>query len=99
MKNNVSIKIYQKDWMPGLAAYAVGSVKGPHAKVALNVGAFMAMVKAKDIPKREVPYFISQCLMHEIIHVLEEWSGNEFNHRKINKLMKQYEAAYKKEKK
>lgn len=90
-KNRVQIKVYQHDWMPGYAAFKVGSTKKPHAEIALNLGSLLCAVKLNHIEEKEVPYFIAESLMHEIIHVLEEWAGKEFSHRKINSLMKKYD--------
>jgi len=93
--NNLSIEIYQQDWIPGFAAFLDdGSVKKGKAHVCLNVGSLMAAVQAKDVGKNELPYLIAESLMHEIIHAFEAWAGVEFNEDKVEALLEKYRIAY-----
>jgi hypothetical protein len=94
VKKNLSIKVYQKDWIPGFGGYIAGSVNKPHAEILLNLGSFLLMIKNKQITKKELPYFIMEVMAHEMTHVLEDWAKQEFNHKKINALMKKYEKIY-----
>jgi len=95
MKKKVEIKIYQQDWMPGFAAYLGNSLTTDgHAKVVLNLGSVLAMVAAKEIPKSEVPYVVAESIMHEVMHVLEEWAGVEFNETKVEALIYKYGELY-----
>jgi hypothetical protein len=95
MKNNIKIEVHQEDWMPGFAAYQGDSLSEESAAhVTLNIGSLLTMVKSKDLNKEDVPYFIAECLMHEIIHVLQEWAGVEFSEEKIDKLIEKYSEKY-----
>jgi hypothetical protein len=95
LKDNIRIEIYQHDWMPGFAAFQVNSLKkGAKAHVALNIGGLLGIVRDKSIKEKELPYVVAECLMHEIIHVLEEWAGTEFSHEKIENLITKYQEHY-----
>ena len=95
MKTKLIVKLYQQDWTPGFAAFLDnGSVKKGTAHISLNLGAFMAALACKDIPRKDLPYVIAESIMHELIHVLEAWAGVEFNHRRINLLMEKYRKKY-----
>lgn len=97
LKNNISIEVHQHDWIPGFAAYYAGSLtKKSKAHVVLNIGSLLACVEDKQLTKEEIPYVVAECLMHEIIHVLEEWSGVEFNEEKVHRLTEKYNKKYNK---
>lgn len=96
MKHIIKIKIYQHDFMPGFAAFKIGTTKKPHAEIAINIGSLMLLILKKKIKKREVPYFLAESIMHEIIHVLEEKFKVKFSHRKINLLMNKYQEYIRK---
>lgn len=107
LTNNITIDIYQQDWIPGFAAFIIGSLNGKkkklnkrknagnHAQVVLNVGAVLAAVAEKDFKPKEVPYIVAECLMHEVIHVLEEWANVEFSEKKVAELILNYQQYYK----
>ena len=93
--NTISIEIYQQDWIPGFAAFRDDKsldVTGK-AHVVLNLGAFLATVVTDDLPANELPYFIAESLMHEVIHVLEAWAKVEFNEERVNALIEKYSQA------
>lgn len=95
--DNIKIEIRQQDWIPGFAAFAAGSLKAKgKAHVVLNIGSLMALVAKSDVKPKEIPYFVAECLMHEITHVLEEWAGVSFSEKKIHALTKKYQEKYKK---
>jgi hypothetical protein len=83
------------DWIPGFAAYQKGSLtaKGK-AHVVINLGGLLATVKARAVKPKEVPYFVSKCLLHEIVHALQEWAGQAFSEKKVQGLIEKYEAKY-----
>ena len=88
------VRVYQQDWMPGFACFLAGSVrKNARAVIGLNVGAMMAAVQCKDIPAKEIPYFVAESLMHEIMHALEEWAGVEFSEKRVHRLLQKYQKA------
>jgi len=95
-KEDIKIEIYQQDWMEGFAAFLDdGSMeKGANPKVLLNLGAFLATVKSGDIEQKDLPYFIAECIMHEVIHVLENWANVEFNEEKVHALIEKYQKKY-----
>lgn len=83
--------------MPGFAAFLNnGAIEKGKAHVVLNIGGILGCVANGDIPRKEVPYFIAETIMHEVIHALEAWGRIEFSHRRINKLLKKYREATKK---
>lgn len=96
MSENLKIEVYQHDWLPGFAAFAHdGSIKREsRAHVVLNVGAFLQGVDKGDIAREELPYFIAETIMHEVIHALESWAGVEFNEEKVEALLEKYRQHY-----
>ena len=89
------IEIRQQDWIPGFAAFLSGSTKVTgKAHVLLNLGSFIAAVQTGDIPASEVPYAIAESVMHEVMHVLEEWAGVEFSEERVEALTDAYAAKY-----
>lgn len=99
----INIKLYQQDWMPGFAAYLVNAKTKsnflskqakPHANITLNVGAMLALVKAKEVSTKELPYIITECLLHEIVHVLEDYCNIEFNEERVEQLVNKYQDYY-----
>jgi len=96
MKRGVSIEVYQQDWIPGFAAFGEGSLRARgHAHVVLNLGSLLATVAHKDVLPSELPYVVAECLMHEVIHVLEEWAGVEFSEKRVHALIAKYQQMYK----
>src|SRR5690606_21924849 len=88
------IEVRQQDWIPGFAAYEARSgVHGP-AHVALNIGSLVTMVAMGDLPASELPYVVAESIMHEVVHVLEEWAGVECNEDRVEALIEAYRAAY-----
>lgn len=93
--DRISIRVYQQDFMPGFAAYVDdGEIDEGKAHVLLNVGDFLATVKAGDVQPSELPYFIAESLMHEVIHVLEAWAGVEFSEDRVEALIEKYREKY-----
>lgn len=96
------IEVRQQDWIPGFAAFldtdngdgASGPPPGP-AHVVINLGAIMGLVEAKDAGASEVPYIIAECVMHEVMHALEQWAGVEFSEDRIHGLLDKYRNAAK----
>ena len=91
----VVIDVYQQDWMPGFAAFLDdGSLaESGRPKFAINLGAFIASISTGDIEKSEIPYFVAETLMHEIIHVIEKWAGVEFSEERVDALIEKYTLA------
>lgn len=92
----IKVEIFQHDWMPGFAAFLEdGSVAaGAPAHVSLNVGAFISAVKTGDLDKADVPYFVAESIMHEVVHVLESWAGVEFSEDRVEELLAKYREKY-----
>lgn len=72
---------------------AGSSDPGP-AHIVLNLGAFIAAVKTGDMDPAEVPYVIAESIMHEVMHVLEEWAGAEFSEDRIEAITDAYNEKY-----
>lgn len=96
MQENISIEIYQQDWMPGFAAFLDDGAMKETAKahVAINIGAIMSAYKLGDIEASEIPYFVAESLMHEVIHALEAWAGVEFSEERVETLLEKYNQKY-----
>jgi hypothetical protein len=92
-KPTLDIKVYQHDWIPGFAAMLNdGSIdEKAEAHVVLNLGSILCAVKVGDVPREDMPYMIAECLMHEVIHVLEAWAGAEFNEDRVEALIEKYQ--------
>ena len=97
LKNSISIEVYQEDWIPGFAAYHIGTLtKEAKAHVVLNIGSLLALVGDGSIQREELPYVVAESLMHEVIHVLEEWAGVEFSEERVHALTEAYTKKYSK---
>jgi hypothetical protein len=92
-KPDIKIEVFQEDWIPGFACFNDnGLVKEAKAHVALNLGSLMDCVAGKEVEKKDIPYIIAECLMHEVIHALEAWTNVEFSDEKIEELLMRYKA-------
>jgi hypothetical protein len=89
------IEVYQQDWIPGWAAFIHdGSVKRHGtAHVVINLGAVMSSRALGKMAQTEIPYFIAESIMHEVIHALEAWAGVEFNEDRVEALLWRYRQA------
>lgn len=97
MKPEISIEVYQQDWIPGFAAFSNNGQleKDGHAHVMLNVGSLMSIVAQEEVEAADIPYIVAECLIHEVIHVLEAWAGVEFSEEKVEALIEKYQQKYK----
>ena len=92
------IEVYQHDWTPGFAAFNDdGSIQqGATAHISLDLGSFLATIAGtNDLHPKELPYVIAETIMHEVIHSLEAWAGQEFNEEKVEALLQKYREKYK----
>jgi len=90
------IEFHQQDWIPGFAAFLPGATTPtPDARAfcVLNLGSILATVATGDVPAEDVPYFIAESMMHEVMHVLEQWAGTEFSEERIEALLEKYRAS------
>jgi hypothetical protein len=95
MTDKISIEIRQQDFIPGFAAYAGGSLKAEgKAHVVLNVAGLCGLVASKNVKAKDLPYFVAECLMHEFVHVLEEWASVKFSEKKVHALIEKYCEKY-----
>lgn len=100
MAKNIKIKVFNSPpTHPAFGWYHIDSVhKTEAAIIDINVAAILGAVKDKAIPKKDVPYFLSRIVMHEVVHAFEDWAKVEFNHRKIAALLKVLDRTPKKKK-
>ena len=96
LKDNITIKIFQEDFIPGFAGLRTyeDQENCAHAHVVLNVGSLLAMVEQQDCEAKDLPYVIAESLMHEVVHVLESWAGVEFNEERVEELTEKYREKY-----
>lgn len=93
---DLRIEVHQQDWIPGFAAFLDDGEAADTGKahVVLNLGSILAMVQTGDMDPKEVPYFVAESIMHEVMHALEAWAGVEFSEERIETLLEQYAAKY-----
>lgn len=89
-RSDLKIEFYQHDWIPGFAAYLDGAGSKSQAFCVLNLGAMLGAVHTADVRADELPYFIAESMMHEVIHALEKWAGVEFNEQRVEALLERY---------
>jgi len=92
----LKIEFHQHDWIPGFAAFAPGATTpAPDSRAfcVVNLGSLLAAVQAKDLPAADVPYVVAESMMHEVIHVIEQWAGTEFSEDRVEALLSKYAAA------
>ena len=95
-RNAPRVEFHQQDWLPGFAAFLPDATTlSPSARAfcVLNLGSFLATVEAGHVAKSELPYFIASSMMHEVMHVLEQWAGVEFSEERVESLLEKYRAA------
>ncbi len=96
MKDKIKIVIYQNDELPAFAGYLSPSLKEmDKAVVGLSIENLVATVAMKDIAPDELPYFIAESIMHEVIHVLEDWADVEFSEERVDLIIQAYQEKYK----
>lgn len=92
------IEFHQWDWIEGFAAFIEdGQVFNEDSKAfcVLNLGSFLTAIRTENIPAHQVPYFIAESMMHEIIHVIEKWAEQEFSEGKVEELLARYYESVK----
>lgn len=92
----MQIEFHQHDWIPGFAAFAPGATTpepDSRAFCVLNLGSMLATVQTKDMPAADIPYFIAESMMHEVMHAIEQWAGVEFSEERVEALLQRYRAA------
>jgi hypothetical protein len=90
------VEFYQHDWLPAFAAFVPGAtVPAPDARAfcVVNLQAFLEAVETGDLRPTELPYFLAESMMHEIIHVLEQWASIEFSEDRVEALLEKYRTA------
>ena len=95
-KDNITIEVFQQDFMPGWAAFHNdGSMKREaKAHVSLNVGGLLAAVHTGELDRRKLPYMVAESLVHEAIHAFEAWAEVEFSEEKVEALLTQYRERF-----
>lgn len=93
MNDRVTIEVRQHDWIPGWAAF-LPNEKGPQgeAQVVINIGGMMACVDNASLNPADIPYLVAESLMHEVVHVIEQWAGVEFSEERVEVLLAKYRA-------
>ena len=86
------IEFRQHDWIPGFAAFAPNKTVTGTAFCVVNLGAFIASVDAGDLSRSELVHVLAESMMHEVIHVIEQWAGVEFSEDRVNSLLEAYRA-------
>lgn len=95
MRELPRIEFHQQDFIPGFAAFLPGATTpSPDSKAfcVLNLGAMLSTVYHGRTKREDLPYFLADSIMHEVIHVLEQWAGVEFNEERVDALIEKYRA-------
>lgn len=92
-KQKLQIEFRQHDWVPGFAGYLDNGQPKGRAFCLLNLGSLLCAVAKGDLPREDLPYMIAESMMHEIIHVLEEWAKVEFSEERVEGLLEKYRDA------
>ena len=85
------LEVYQADGVKGFACYVAtdGEISGAPI-IGLNVESLLGTVVLGDISPSELPYMVAECIMHEVIHALEDWAKVEFSENRIEALIEKY---------
>lgn len=95
MSDLPTVEFHQHDWMPGFAAFAPGATTpapGSRAFCVVNLGSMLASIHTGDMAREDLPYFLAESMMHEVIHVIEQWAGVEFSEERVEALLERYRA-------
>lgn len=89
------IEFYQQDFIPGFAAFLPGATTPEgNAFCVLNLGSILSTVNTRTVPAADIPYFIAESMMHELMHALEQWAGSEFSEERIEALLAKYRTEF-----
>ena len=93
--DSVTIEVRQQDWMPGFAAYvhACGGDPSDHKLVVLNIGGLLSCIQQGDLTSSELADVVTDCLVHEVGHVIEGWAGAEFSEERVEGMAENYREA------
>jgi len=94
IRKKVHARIVQMDGIDGFACYLSPSARKGKAIIGLNVEALMIGVVAKDFKVKDLPYIVADSIMHEVIHVLEDWAKVQFSDKKVERLIAAYREHY-----
>lgn len=88
----MQVEISQDDFMPAFGAYVAGSAKQGPALVRLNLEALLGTVAMGDVEPADLPYFVAETIMHEVMHALEDWAGVAFSEDRVEAMIAAYQA-------
>lgn len=94
IRKKVNARIVQMDGVEGFACYLSPSARKGKAIIGLNVEAMLAGVLTKDFTVKDLPYIVADSIMHEVIHVLEDWAKVQFSDKKVERLIGAYRKHY-----
>lgn len=89
----MKIEFHQHGWIPGFVGFAPGAtIPAPDSRAFcfVNIGALLASIQTGDTAREDLPYFLAESMMHEVIHVIEQWAGVEFSEERVEALLKRY---------
>ena len=95
--SNMPFTVIIKDDMPAFAGFMSGSVEEGKPLIAISLENLLGTVACGDVPAAELPYMAAECIMHEVIHGLEELFNVAFNEERVETLVAQYVEKYRKE--
>ena len=92
------LEVHKADGIEGFACFTSteGEIENP-AIIGLNLEALLGTVVLGDVEPAELPYFIADSIMHEVIHALEQWAKVEFNEERIEQLIEKYRKRHERE--
>jgi hypothetical protein len=85
------LEVYQADGIKGFACYLAtdGEISGAPI-IGLNVESLLGTVVLGDVEPRDLPYVVAECIMHEVMHALEQWAKVQFSEKRIEALIEKY---------
>lgn len=96
--NKLHIEIRPYRGSKGFACYLAGSVHEDRVRVRLGIEGIIACVESGDIEAKDIPYIVADCIMHEIIHALEDYARVEFSEDRVEDCITRYRAWQRKQK-
>jgi hypothetical protein len=90
MSTKISLDVYQYDGIDSFAAYAQPLEANNKPFIAINIEAVLESVVVGDLTPEDLPYMIAECIMHEVVHGLEDYFKVEFSEEKVEQLIAKY---------
>lgn len=88
--HEIKVTILQSDEIPGMAAYLSPSATEGHAIIAVNIAGLSIGSAIDCTPEQAKEAFavsFKECLLHELVHVVQEIYGKAFSEAEVERLV------------